>query len=141
MPCGLGRYLEDNAMDAEMHDSLDDCIACARGEYGDTEGANSCVKCGPATYNPLLGQASSAACVACPAGTKGDEKDVGMTSVYECEICPKGYWNDVEGSTDGCTACPEGRTTMPLEKVRGGRGGGGGGVVFLERMGASQTRL
>ena len=63
-----GRYNDDQATDAEEHDSEEDCEECPAGTYGPKEGADTLRYCRECRVGRFSG-AGAESCIACAAGT------------------------------------------------------------------------
>lgn len=108
------------------------CNACPRGTHSPA-GAEVCEPCPENTFNDQVGQetcqdcplgkssletgafvcedcergdyfnTTTATCTACPAGSFNNND----TSVFSCEVCPQGQYQDAQGQTK-CLNCPKG---------------------------------
>ncbi|CBY12491.1 unnamed protein product [Oikopleura dioica] len=139
VPCPIGQY-QDN-------DTQASCIPCKNGNYCENGVSRPCKKgyycnydgasepflptpCGIGTFNNLLGQQDSTACIPCPAGSYCPKYGLGSGTEFKCaagfkctggskearpkdlatdfgEPCPVGTYS-AEGADD-CRDCPKGR--------------------------------
>eukprot|EP00793_Prasinoderma_coloniale_P000001 PRCOL_00005509-RA len=81
------------------------CMPCPPGTFTKeySNGARECVSCPANTYNAATFSATSADCLACPAG---QGSDTGSTA---CSTCPAGTYADAAG--EGCKECPAGTSS------------------------------
>eukprot|EP00793_Prasinoderma_coloniale_P001476 PRCOL_00003280-RA len=81
------------------------CYACPPGMFVASYGGDTrqCEPCGANTYNAATFSATTADCLACPAG---QSSDTGSTA---CSDCPAGTYADAAG--EGCKECPAGTSS------------------------------
>ncbi|XP_053383713.1 signal peptide, CUB and EGF-like domain-containing protein 1 [Mercenaria mercenaria] len=98
--CPPGKYFKVSA------DKIVECFDCEIGTYSDREMQASCTDCPNQGTTQRNGTDSEEMCIkACAAGY-GYRTDIG-----DCEICPKGQYNDKKGQNpNSCKQCPFGKT-------------------------------
>ncbi|GMH51216.1 hypothetical protein TrLO_g3583 [Triparma laevis f. longispina] len=117
--CEAGKYLEDNAVEAEAHDNESKCITCVGGSWslagsavctecvagksysGAGTSISDCATCADGSY----ATAGSAACTGCALGKYFASTG---TSEDSCVICSSGTYTSSTSSTS-CTDCSAGK--------------------------------
>jgi hypothetical protein len=99
---------------------LTPCIPCSDGTYSDKSGSTSCVSCATRSQNNIsvslvLRLCTVGVCVegatSCPTCARG-HYDHDADEASPCVPCPTDTYQDEPGAV-GCTACPEGRVSLP----------------------------
>ena len=88
-------------------------IACPPGKFSHPI-EDRCLGCALGKYNLHGGIALESQCTLCEAGSFGNQ--TGLHS--PCKLCPKGYWNDLQGQSK-CRACDYGKFTRANGTVSG----------------------
>eukprot|EP01041_Mallomonas_annulata_P011235 gene11235-23488_t len=92
--CQIGNYRSTTSSE---------CNKCPVGTFCPTNFCkDSCLKCTPGTYNPLVEQSE---CLYCPEGTFSD--GISVYIVKSCELCLPGSFTETKGSRS-CNQCPMG---------------------------------
>ncbi|KAJ8605816.1 hypothetical protein CTAYLR_000574, partial [Chrysophaeum taylorii] len=93
--CPVGRFLEDNGLDASLHDDESDCQLCPPGKFGNAVGEDECTTCSVGTF------AADSGNLFCASAEPGFHVN---TSGASAEIpCARGTFS--VGGASECTEC------------------------------------
>ena len=88
--------------------SLDSCLPCGAGRFGNLTGQTACSPCPAGSFTE---DDQAASCAACPNG--GFCPDAGASSRLVFQPCPAGTYNEAVGATSNasCVACAPGKAS------------------------------